>query len=472
MKKLFLILAVIGLASFGCTKVDTIIPTVKKVGVIDGSFEAQYGDISIAKDYTSPVAGWNMWTLLRKDGTPVNGTEFITGSAAQIWWSTNGNNPKGLPAGAPYSILIPDEDLRLQLEVLDPTGHETVYFGMTDFNPENVQFPLSIKAIRVGDYLSLNTDKLTSLPGANLTITANFQLANVDIPTTADKVWNPASPFGFDDIKYGSLVPTTVTIPNGSGDFVLYSGNKKKVFGDIIIKITEAASSSTPANTYTITVPANKVGIAGKGTALKLTTTKVGWYDSATIGVTDNDISIDVINVSVDGQDNQGGNNGGNNGGGNNGGGDQGTLPPVYSSILLNFSSPYPIYTGVADNPETAQLGISLIMDYPSAQAFIKSVGSSQQGGEIIDMGQKDLISLLQADHNYLQGPPTTGYSSMTFFIVGHSYIIRYRKSINYLTSNASYHYGIFYVTNMDVDPNNGYRTTGVTINYEGPFDN
>jgi uncharacterized protein (TIGR02145 family) len=298
MKKIFFIFAIISLVTFGCTKVDTIVPTIKKVGVINGSFEAQYGDISIAKDYTSPVAGWNMWTLLRKDGSKVDGTEFITGSAEQIWWSTNGNNPAALPAGTPYSILIPDEDLRLQLEVLDPTGHETVYFGITDFNPENVQFPLSIKAIRVGDYLSLNTDAITSLPGANLTITANFQLANVDIPTTANKSWNPALSFGFDDIKYGSLVPTTVTV--GSGDFVLYSGNKKKVFGPITITITEAPSSSTPANTYTVTVPINKVGIAGKGTALKLTTTKIGWYDSQTIVVSDNDIVIKPINVSVD----------------------------------------------------------------------------------------------------------------------------------------------------------------------------
>ena len=38
-------------------------------------------------------------------------TPFITGSAAQIWWSTAGNNPTTLPTGTPYSILIPDEDL-------------------------------------------------------------------------------------------------------------------------------------------------------------------------------------------------------------------------------------------------------------------------------------------------------------------------------------------------------------------------
>jgi len=111
MKKLFFVFTIIGLVSFGCTKIDNDTPSVKKVGVIDGSFEAQYGDISIAKDYTSPAVGWNVWTLLRKDGSKVDGTEFITGSAAQIWWSTAGNNPTTLPTGTPYSILIPDEDL-------------------------------------------------------------------------------------------------------------------------------------------------------------------------------------------------------------------------------------------------------------------------------------------------------------------------------------------------------------------------
>ena len=163
--------------------------------------------------------------MLRKDGSKVDGTEFITGSAAQQWWSTQGNNPASFPTGTPYSILIPDEDLRLQLEVLDPTGHETVYFGITDFNPETVQFPLSIKAIRLGDYLSLNIDALTKIPGANLTITANFQLANVDLVATIAKPWNPASTFGFNDIKYGSAVTTIVAVSDPmhpvSGDIVL-----------------------------------------------------------------------------------------------------------------------------------------------------------------------------------------------------------------------------------------------------------
>jgi hypothetical protein len=41
MEKLFFVFTIIGLVSFGCTKIDNDTPSVKKVGVIDGSFEAQ-----------------------------------------------------------------------------------------------------------------------------------------------------------------------------------------------------------------------------------------------------------------------------------------------------------------------------------------------------------------------------------------------------------------------------------------------
>jgi hypothetical protein len=239
--------------------------------------------------------------LLRKDGSKDDGTEFIKGSAAQIWWSTAGNNPKGLPAGTSYSILIPDEDLRLQLEVLDPTGHETVYFGITDFNPETVQFPLSIKAIRLGDYLSLNTDALTKLPGANLTITAAYNLASIDLAGTKSRAYQLGYSLGFSDIVYntaGSPI-TSPAMAFATGNSTIYNGFDGKVRGDVIITINELASASTSANTYTVTVPADKFGIPGKGTMLKLTTTKVGWYDSATVGVNDNDITVETTEIPI-----------------------------------------------------------------------------------------------------------------------------------------------------------------------------
>jgi hypothetical protein len=48
----------------------------------------------------------------------------------------------------------------------------------------------------------------------------------------------------------------------------------------------------------------------------------------------------------------------------------------------------------------------------------------------------------------------------------GHSYIVRYRKVIDYQTSPLplDYNYGIFYVSS--------YQPDGVTITYQGPFTN
>jgi hypothetical protein len=106
----------------------------------------------------------------------------------------------------------------------------------------------------------------------------------------------------FSDIIYGEVGSQVVTIPNGSGDFPLYSGVDKKVFGNIIITITEAPSSSSPGvsgSVIILTVPSSAVGISGKSTKITLTTNKLGWYDSSTINVSDQDITVNVVNFPV-----------------------------------------------------------------------------------------------------------------------------------------------------------------------------
>ena len=168
MKKLFFILAIVSLVAFGCTKTETDSPVVKKVGVIPGSFNAQYGDISLAKDYVQPLTAWNVWTMLRQDKSLVNGTEFITGSAAQLWWSVPSNNPVTFSSSTSvYSNLTPDENVRLILEAQD-VNYKDAYLGIVDFNPNSTNFPLNVKAYRLGDYLGINADALFNLPGANL----------------------------------------------------------------------------------------------------------------------------------------------------------------------------------------------------------------------------------------------------------------------------------------------------------------
>src|ERR1035437_3768945 len=188
MKKLFFVFIIIGLVSFGCTKIDTIIPTVKTVDAIEGSFIAQYNDISIAKDYSPPTINW---------------------SVAWNWWHTgSGRNCVGGPASQLVypNMLLPDEDLRVFYKVQNWNA-EDIYFGLVDFNPATVHFPLSLQAYRLGDYLGINADALFKLPGSgNITITVSYSLAPLNLNVTRAKPWNPASTFGFNDIFYDGAV--------------------------------------------------------------------------------------------------------------------------------------------------------------------------------------------------------------------------------------------------------------------------
>jgi hypothetical protein len=301
----FAIIAVIMLVGLtNCKKEADNIPVKKYVDAIDGSFNVQYGDISIAKNYSPPIINWSEWRLLREDGSLVDGSEFINGSAAWKWWHAipSGRNPVGFPASQlTYpNVLLPDENLRMIIGVQNWSA-DNIYLGMIDFNPENVQFPLTIQSYRLGDYLAINADALTNLPGANLTITVSFQLKNLNLVATRTRPWNPALPFGFDQIIYEN--PQSVTVSAGStpnsGESVLYSGFSQKVFGPIVVTIIEAATSTTSVNVYTVTVPADKVGIPGKGTLLKLTTTKVGWYNSGTISIPNQDIAVQTVEVPI-----------------------------------------------------------------------------------------------------------------------------------------------------------------------------
>jgi hypothetical protein len=304
MKKLFFVFTIIGLVSFGCTKIDTIIPTVKTVDAIEGSFIAQYNDISIAKDYSPPTINWAELCLLRRDGSLVDGSEFIKGSVAWNWWHTgSGRNCVGGPASQLVypNMLLPDEDLRVFYKVQNWNA-EDIYFGLVDFNPETVQFPLSIKAYRLGDYLGINADALFKLPGSgNITITVSYSLAPLNLNVTRAKPWNPASTFGFNDIFYDGAVTDNhvYSLTSAGGMSTVYNGFTGKVMGDVYISVVEAASSSTSANLYIVKVDKSNFGKAGKGTELVLTTTKVGWYDSATIGVNDKDITVETIEVPI-----------------------------------------------------------------------------------------------------------------------------------------------------------------------------
>ena len=322
-KLIFALIAVVMLVGLTNCKKDTENTSVTKyVGTVNGSFVAQDASIKVNKDLAPSQLATRNWIMYAKNSpfygnqsfALVKGLEFITGSAANIWWSTNGNNPIAFAASqAVYSNLTPAEPVRLIMEGYSQSDSRPAYLGILDFDPTQAQFPLIVVSKSLGDVFIVNADALTSLPGGNLlTITATFNTFPVDIaatekkltlsPATSGNATGVSGALDFSDIVYGagSINPVTQTI--GHGDWLVFSDNSSKLKGAITITITEAPSPSSPGvngSVITLTVPASAVGLPGLGTRLVLTTTKLGWYDSATIGVTDNDIKVNVVPVPV-----------------------------------------------------------------------------------------------------------------------------------------------------------------------------
>ena len=208
--KLFItLIAVVMLVGLTNCKKEVLAPNEDKnyVDAINASFVPQDVNVSLAKDVDpfAPVAVTRNWIMYAINSpfykvnnvipqfALVKGLEFITGSAADIWWSTAGNNPISFAANqGVYSNLTPAENVRLIMETKD-ANNKVAYLGILDFDPILAQFPLTIVGKRLGDVLTLNTNALTRLPGANLTITAKFTLAKVDVAATELGVLNSAT---------------------------------------------------------------------------------------------------------------------------------------------------------------------------------------------------------------------------------------------------------------------------------------
>jgi hypothetical protein len=328
MKKFYLFLtliAVVMLVGLTNCKKEDLNPKINYVGTVNGSFISKDVNVSTSKslgpfdDPSLLTRNWIMYAINspfygNQPFALVKGLEFVQGSAAYLWWSTNGNNPISFAANqGVYSNLTPAEPVRLIMEGKNG-NNEITYLGILDFNPKQAQFPLTVVSKRLGDLFTINTDELTKLPGANLTFTVKFNLAPVNVAGTELGLLSSATganttgvtgALDFSDILYGTPVSQTVTIPNGhngSGDYPLYFGTDKKVFGDVVITITEAPSSSSPnvnGSVITLTVPAANFGLAGKGTKLVLHTTKLGWYDSQTISTSDVNVTVNVVNITL-----------------------------------------------------------------------------------------------------------------------------------------------------------------------------
>ena len=543
-KLIFALIAVVMLVELtNCKKeVDDKTSVTKYVGTVNGSFVAKDASIKITKDLDPSQLATRNWIMYAKNSpfygnqplALVTGKEFITGSAAQQWWSVPANNPVSFAASqAVYSNLTPAEPVRLVMEGKDGSGN-VAYLGVLDFDPTAAQFPLAVTSKSLGDKLIVNADGLTSKPGGNLiSVSVLLQVTPVDIQATEKTLqlssFNEGSATGvtgaldFQNIVYNNgMSSLTSQLPVGAGDCEVFNSTASKIKGITII-ITFAPSPSAPGvsgSTITLTPQA-----AGPGQFLKiiLTTSKLGWYDSATIGVNDQDITVNEQTISVDGQDN---NNPQSapvvnftvdrtniNAGETVQFTDQSTNSPT--SWLWNFGDgqtsteknpshaytstgtysvtltatnnsgsnlkvqsnyitvnsgggnqqnpPPPIVSGISLNPS-----VNYMID-PSSSIFLGvdgmghatvSTQSISNYGDITDMGALDLVSILQSTPNYLGDPPAfNSFASSVSLIQGHSYVVRYKE-----TQSSPYIYGLFYIT--------GYQNGNFTITYQGPFIN
>jgi len=305
MKKIQLLLLVLVLVAFGSCKKESVKQpeTATFAKTVAGSYIAKDGDITFK---ATPQGATRTWTMLARnssfygnaDFALERGAEFITGSAAYNFWSNTANNPVNFgPNESVYSNLTPVEDLRIISELKDASNND-IYLGMLDFKPDQASFPLTVNTFRLGDVLQINTDAITTLPGgSNLTITATYNLAPVDLdatkkgPLTGTGGVPNGHQFSWNDIIYGPAVSQTVTV--GAGNVVLYEGLDKKATGNVTITITETGNGGS---VITKTVPTQG---AGKGMMMQLSTTRIGWYDSGTINFSDKDIDVKLIDVPI-----------------------------------------------------------------------------------------------------------------------------------------------------------------------------
>ena len=203
-KSLFVLIAVVMLVGLTNCKKEDLGTSTKYVGTVNGSFVSKDVNVSVSKSlgpFDAPAASTRNWIMYAINSpfygnqpfALVKGLEFLQGSAAYLWWSTNGNNPISFAANqGVYSNLTPAEPVRLIMETKDSDSKIT-YLGILDFNPTKVQFPLTVVGKRLGDAFTINTYELTKLPGANLTITVKFNLAPVDIAGTELGLLSPAT---------------------------------------------------------------------------------------------------------------------------------------------------------------------------------------------------------------------------------------------------------------------------------------
>lgn len=284
-----LVLGVILMSS--CKKEDAKQPEKAYASYVSGAFVPIDGNIGLK---SAPVVTGYTFDCYKANGlgwSKIDGSEFLPGSApaldwatyttiGQYWWT------KATGVWITYCPVLP---LRVVIRATEGNkGSAVSYLGIRDITPDAASFPISVVDRRLGDVLTLNTDALTALPGySNLTFTVEYVKSTIDVMGTA--MTSPPTDLAWPVYSYSNneVISKVVT---GAGNQVVYDGLDAKITGTIKITIT------VDGTTIVKTVNAAPMG---HGMAITLKTTKVGWYDSGVIGISDIDIVPDLVDVNI-----------------------------------------------------------------------------------------------------------------------------------------------------------------------------
>jgi hypothetical protein len=287
---------------FSCNKNDEEIAIVPNyVEAIGGEFIPNDGDITLK---SAPVVGghhFNCWDkkvnaitgLSDVDWTVIDGTEFLPGSAPALDWDGFTLNTCWFSPTTPvYITYCPTLPMRVTIKATtDDNASAVSYLGIWEGIPDVDVFPINIMDRRLGDVLTLNTDALTALPGyTNLSFDVVYDKSIIDVTET--ELTSAVTDTEWPEYVYSDVVSTTTTLDatQSLGDRPVYDDLDAKITGIITINI------HVDATTITKTVDAAALGY---GLKLTLSTTRVGWYDSGTIGITENDIDLIEVEVPV-----------------------------------------------------------------------------------------------------------------------------------------------------------------------------
>ncbi len=304
MKKLFKLLTVaimLAVVAVSCNKKeDTIMPQKVYAQSIAGQFIAQDGDITLKSAPVTPLVGGHQFNCYDQKTTgaawtPVDGSEFLPGSAPQLDWApyTIDGSPWWF-AGDVRITYCPILPMRVVLKATKGGyGTEVSYLGIWEGTPNQASFPITIQDRRLGDVLTLNTDELTALPGySSISFSVSYDKAKIDLPGTI--ATSPVTTTGWPIYVYGAttnVTNQTMSSVIGVGEQTVYEGLDSKILGTITITII--VDGGVP---IIKTVGASAIG---HGMRIILKTTKVGWYDSGTIVIHENDITADLVNIII-----------------------------------------------------------------------------------------------------------------------------------------------------------------------------